>query len=241
MSTVSIIIIGDEILSGKFRDENTPWLIERCKFLKLKIKSITIIPDNIETIASSVLKESRTSQYVFTTGGVGPTHDDMTFEGIAKAFNVKLVRNKQLEELITSWFGTTVSPDTWKMAQIPDGSILIETDKGRPPQIVVNNVYIFPGVPKLLKRKFKAVEHLFEGGESFQNQLCFDVREAHIATRLRIIQEQYPNVDIGSYPRFDEEVSLIITVEAKTKVDLDLVSAVIRTEFQDFIVGNKES
>jgi molybdenum cofactor synthesis domain-containing protein len=241
VSTVSIIIIGDEILSGKFRDENTPWLIDRCKQLNLTVQSIRIIPDDLEIIARSVSEESTSSRYVFTTGGVGPTHDDMTFAGVAKAFNVKLVRNKRLEELIVSWFGELASADTWKMAEIPECAILIENTDRTPPQIVVNNVYIFPGVPKLLQRKFKSIENHFVGGESFHSKLSFNVRESRIATDLRLIQENHPQVDIGSYPRFDEEISLIITVEAATQSDVDMVSKIILEQFQDFVVGNSSS
>jgi molybdenum cofactor synthesis domain-containing protein len=241
MSTVSIIIIGNEILTGKFQDENTPWLIEQCKRLHLTIQTVRIIIDDIDTIAEVVSVESQRSKYVFTTGGVGPTHDDLTFAGVALAFGMELTRNKRLENLIRGWFGDrTISEDTLKMADIPSGARLLETRSGMAPQVIVNNVYIFPGIPKLLQRKFSSIEHNFTGKKSVHRKLGFRVIEATIATDLRLIQERFPNVDIGSYPRYGEDVSLIITVDGLIEEDVEQACRVIKTQFQDFEVGNKE-
>ena len=150
MSTASIIIIGDEILANKFTDENTPYLLTRCAELHLEVLSVQIIPDNLERIAKTVRLESKRSTYVFTTGGVGPTHDDMTFEGVAKAFDLPLERHPTLVGLIDQYDSVgPVKEAAYRMADVPKGTELIPTSRGFP-QIKVQNVFIFPGVPKKL-------------------------------------------------------------------------------------------
>ena len=239
MSTVSIIIIGNEILTGKFRDENTPWLIEQCKRLHLTIQTVRIIQDDVDTIAEVVAEESNRSTYVFTTGGVGPTHDDMTFDGVAKAFSMELVRNSRLEALISRWFGDRkISEDTMKMADIPSGSRLLDTTAGMAPQIVVRNVFVFPGIPKLLQRKFSAIEHHFTGKKTIRRSMGFSVIEATIATDLRLLQDKFSSVDIGSYPRYGEDVSLIITVDGDDEEDVQNACEAIEHQFREFRAGN---
>ena len=117
MSSVRIIIIGDEILSGKFVDENTPWLIQECNKNHLQITGISIIPDQIHTIASHVREASKNATYVITTGGVGPTHDDLTMKGIAKAFDTELVESPELAELIRAKVGENKA--AMRMARVP--------------------------------------------------------------------------------------------------------------------------
>ena len=241
MSTASIIIIGDEILSAKFRDENTPWLIDKCRSLHIAVRTVRIIQDDLQTIADVVAEESRLSTYVFTTGGVGPTHDDLTFLGIAKAFGMVLKRNERLKSLIHNWFGEQVSSDTLRMADIPDGARLIETKPGYPPQIVVHNVYPFPGIPKLLQRKFQAIEHTLSGVQMISRQVGFSVREVNVATELRQIQEAHNHVNIGSYPRFGEDISLIVTIEGRDQALVDAAYEQIQTTIAQFEGGNKDS
>ena len=167
MPTASIIIIGDEILANKFSDENTPYLLQRCASLHLEVLSVQIIPDSLSRIASAVKTESERSTYVFTTGGVGPTHDDMTFEGVAKAFQVPIERNQTLVSLIDQYDRMGPAKEAaYRMADIPQGAELIPTNRGFP-QIKVNNVFIFPGIPKLLRSKFSAIEHLLIGRRNF--------------------------------------------------------------------------
>lgn len=230
MTTASIIIIGDEILSGKFQDANTPWLIKRCTELHIKVQSVQIIPDEIERIASAVREESQRSQYVFTTGGVGPTHDDLTFLGIATAFGQKLKQNERLADLIRLWF-TNPSEDVFLMSMIPENARLLETNNKNFPQIVVKNVYIFPGVPKLLQRKFNRIADQLEGRRIFRDKVSFMLLETDVANRLRKIQDKNQDVSIGSYPRFDEEPSLILTVDGEDEGRVKEVTQVLKESF----------
>ena len=213
MSTASIIIIGDEILANKFRDENTPFLLDRCANLHLEVLSVQIIPDDLSRIATTVKTESERSTYVFTTGGVGPTHDDMTFEGVAKAFKVPVERHPTLVSLIDQYDRTIqVKEAAYRMADIPQGAELIPTNRGFP-QIKVNNVFIFPGIPNLLRAKFTAIEHLLVGRRKFHGKVYLNTHESPIARELSNAQNRNSDVDLGSYPRMGEVPSLILTIQ----------------------------
>ena len=237
MTTASIIIIGDEILSGKFQDENTPWLIERCAELNIKVQSVQIIPDKIERIASTVREESKRSQYVFTTGGVGPTHDDMTFLGVATAFGQKLKINEVLAGLIRVWFKNP-SKDAFLMAMIPEGSRLIPTTEKMFPQVVVENVYVFPGVPKLLKRKFNRIAGGLEGKLVYRDNIGLIADETDIAGVLRELQNQNMDVSLGSYPRYGEMPSLILTIDGDNDGRVQEVRTILYNTFQELYFTN---
>ena len=233
MSTASIIIIGDEILSNKFVDENTPYLLTKCAELNLQVQSVQIIPDTLERISTVVKEESERSTYVFTTGGVGPTHDDMTFEGVGRAFETPLHQHPELVELLKK-YGKSITPATLRMAEIPINSELLPTSRGFP-QIKVHNVFIFPGVPSLLKSKFEAIQHLLIGRQRFHSKVYLNASETDIAKELTDIQHQNPTVGLGSYPRFHEEPSLILTVEGFDETEVNSVHLILTNTFSAFI------
>ncbi len=232
MTTASIIIIGDEILSNKFQDENTPYLLTKCAEFNLKVLSVQIIPDTLDRIASAVQEESARSRYVFTTGGVGPTHDDMTFKGVAQAFNESLYRHPELVQLIDQY--SFANEATYRMAEVPSSTELLPTNRGFP-QIQVHNVFIFPGVPSLLRSKFEAIEHLLVGSIIHRTKIALNVRETDIALLLEDIQKQNPLVSIGSYPRFHETPSLILTLESDEVDDLLAVAKLLENAFKGYL------
>jgi len=233
MSTASIVIIGDEILGNKFVDENTPYLLQKCAELNLQVQSVQIIPDTLERISTTVGEEANRSTYVFTTGGVGPTHDDLTFEGVAKAFNVETFHHPELVALLQK-HGTKLTNASLRMAQVPIGTELLPTSRGFP-QVKINNVFIFPGVPSLLKAKFEAIEHLLVGRKKFHAKVYLDTHETVIAEKLTQIQESLHSVNLGSYPRFHEEPSLILTVEGFEQAALEQAQRILETEFREYL------
>ena len=235
MSTASIVIIGDEILSNKFMDENTPYLLAQCARLNLQVQSVQIIPDTLERISQTVREESERSTYVFTTGGVGPTHDDMTFEGVGKAFDVPLHQHPELVALLKK-YGKSITPATLRMAEIPINAELLPTTRGFP-QVKVENVFIFPGVPSLLRSKFEAIEHLLIGRKKFHAKVYLNASETDIAIDLTEIQHEYPNVSLGSYPRFHEVPNLILTVEGFEEASVNSVKEVLTTAFSTYAYG----
>ena len=235
MTTISIIIIGDEILTGKFVDKNTPWLINRCNELFLDINTIRIIKDDITTIAKVVKEESIDSDFVFTTGGVGPTHDDVTMKGVAKAFAMNIVQHPVLAKFISDKLPG--NEGALLMANIPEGAKLIMENVKYFPQVVVNNVFIFPGIPKLMQKKFDNVAHLFQGERKYLAKLTLQCRESEIALQLTAIQNQYNTVNIGSYPQFsDGKSTVILTVESTSEDEMVRVRDKLLSSFKKYLV-----
>ncbi|MBM76392.1 MAG: hypothetical protein CMK59_13385 [Proteobacteria bacterium] len=236
MSSISIVIIGDEILNGTFQDENTPWLIQRAKELHLKITTVRIISDGLDEIAQVVAEESKRSDYVITTGGVGPTHDDLTMAGIARAFDVELFEHPTLAELIRDKMGE--SSGALRMAQVPKNTVLWPSAPNFFPQIVVQNVIIFPGVPKLMKIKFNAIAERFVGTPLAKDRLFLNVREADIAEELTDLDKELSNVVIGSYPRFDGgPVKVILTIQGLEEAEVTKAKARLAIAFTQHLVA----
>ena len=234
MSTVRIIIIGDEILSGKFTDENTPWLIRICREHNLQITGIAIIPDDIDIIAQHVRDASGSATYVITTGGVGPTHDDKTIEAVAKAFDVPLIESKQLADLIGGY--AKGNKALLRMAIVPENYRLLDCEEGNFPQLVVENVYIFPGVPKFLQKKLSLIIHQWEGKKIHRTKVELTVRESLIAIELEKIQNDNTDVDIGSYPRYDaSEINTIITIDGENELRVHQTRDHIKASFQEWL------
>src|SRR5437762_5526546 len=151
--TAGIIVIGNEILSGKTRDENALYLVRELRDLGVDVRKISVIPDELNLISDEVRIFSKAYDYVFTTGGVGPTHDDLTMEGIAGAFGRDIHRHPELESVLRQYYRDDLHANL-RMADIPRGARLVGGKGTWFPVIAVENVYIFPGVPEILRRKF---------------------------------------------------------------------------------------
>ena len=145
MSTAGILIIGNEILSGKVQDENAPYLLRELRTLGVDVERVHVIPDEIECIAEEVGRFSKAFRYVITTGGVGPTHDDVTMEGVARAFGLKLVRHVEMEkQLRDALRGKEPNASQLKMTELPEGAKLVATKDLWFPLVTLQNVFIFP-------------------------------------------------------------------------------------------------
>jgi molybdenum cofactor synthesis domain-containing protein len=148
LTTAGIIIIGNEILSGKVRDVNSFYLASELRALGVDVRKVSVIPDEIETIGREALEFSRIYDFVFTSGGVGPTHDDVTMAGIAAGFGVDLVENNEIREFLRTRYKGELNSSIIKMTMVPDGSKFFCCENMRFPLISFNNIYIFPGIPK---------------------------------------------------------------------------------------------
>jgi len=230
MPTAAALIIGDEILSGKFEDENGPFLIARLRTLGCDLKRIVVLADDHEDIAGEVARCSTAYDFVITTGGVGPTHDDITLESISRAFGLALVLEPTLLEVLLD-YGLPDNGATRRMVHIPEGTELV-WERGLPyPVLVVRNVYVFPGVPKLMHAKFEHIAHRFAGEAVGTARLYVTQGETEIAQTLGQVQDAHPTVDIGSYPRWGEgPFRVIVTVESRDATAL--ASAVERLQEQ---------
>ena len=241
MPTAAAVIIGNEILTGKFQDENGPWLIGRCRSIGLDMIRVSIIDDTVASISDEVRRLSHLVDWVFTSGGVGPTHDDVTMSGIAAAFGVETKRNADLEALIRRHMGERVNEDALRMADIPDGSVLWQERSDRFPVVVCRNVIIFPGVPAYLQGKFDDIAHRLGGTPMVSQSLRTHLTEPELASTLREADLRWPHVAIGSYPRFDTQPrSVVITFDSRDNEALaacygwvdDTLSAIERSASQ---------
>lgn len=235
--TAAIVVIGDEILTGKYRDENSPWLIDRCRQLGLDLVRIAVVPDVIEQIAEEVDRCRKLADWVFTSGGVGPTHDDLTMSGIAHAFGVGLERRQELVDILTRRFGDALTDDALRMADLPVGADLWWDGEIFFPQVVVANVVIFPGVPGLLRMKFDAICDRLGGIPVHTARLRTSAAEAAIAHTLRLAQERWPQVRIGSYPRYETRPWTVVVILDSRQPDLlAACRAWLQTQLADQLV-----
>jgi molybdenum cofactor synthesis domain-containing protein len=220
--TAGIIIIGDEVLSGKFQDENSPFMAKQLREHGVDLRRISVIPDDIDEIAREVRAFSDLFDCVFTTGGIGPTHDDMTIEAISKGFGVRPVVDGYLRGLLEQKYGTALTPERLKMAQIPEGAELVKDETTFLPAIRIRNVYIFPGIPELLRKKFTAILKHFSDTPLSLRKVYVTEYESEIAPHLNEVVRQFPQVKIGSYPFIDtKDYRVMVTFEA---LDVELLN-----------------
>ncbi len=230
-TTAAILVIGDEILSGKVEDQNARLLIGELRELGVALRRILLIPDNVETVAAAVRELSAGFDHVFTSGGVGPTHDDVTLLGVARAFNKPIVRHPDLEQRLKSHFGDGADESKLRMADVPENAELLEMPDWRWPVLVCGNVYILPGVPELFRKKFLAMRERFRVAPFFAKAIYTQEDEFDIAEELRQVAEAHPAVAIGSYPNFSSpDYKVKLTLESKDKDALIAAVEVLLTK-----------
>ena len=208
MNNAIIIIIGNEILSGRTLDKNSNFIAKRCSDIGIDLKEIRVIPDNFKIIKSSVLKASKKCSNVFVTGGIGPTHDDITAEAIAKAFNRKLILNKRAKEILSAYYYKNdfeLNESRMKMAYIPSKATLILNPVSAAPGFKIHNVWVMAGVPSIMQAMFlNSVEpKLKKAKKVISRSVMINTPEGDIAKLLEKINEDFINVEIGSYPYFN--------------------------------------
>jgi molybdenum cofactor synthesis domain-containing protein len=220
--TAAIVVIGNEILTGKSEDKNASFLIGEMHGLGVALRRIVTIPDDVEVIAAAVRECAEQFDYVFTSGGVGPTHDDVTIEGVARAFGREVVRNPELETMLRGYFGDGIDPARLRMADTPEGSELIHQVDMRWPVLAMKNVYLLPGVPELFRKKFEAMRERFRAEPFHTHTIYTREDEFDIAPRLDEVAASHPDVDIGSYPTFTrDDYRVKITIESKEQAAID--------------------
>lgn len=200
--TASVIIIGNEILSGQTVDANLSFIAKHLSKLGIRVRDARIIPDHEQTIIDTVNHCRKHFTYVFTTGGIGPTHDDITSEAIAKAFGRAFVCNKEALDLIYSSAPCRGEKDARiRMAYMPEDVKLIENPVSQAPGFQIDNVFVLAGVPDIAQAMMKTLDNRLKNGHTFYTKtiLCLAF-ESMIANELRTIQARFPEVEIGSYP-----------------------------------------
>ncbi len=236
--SAAIIIIGDEILAGRIRDQNSPFLIKELSDQGVEVRYCLTIPDDVEVIAEVVKEYSAKVTWMFTAGGIGPTHDDITMEGIGKAFKTQIVSSPNLEKTIITAYGDRFRPEHLKMAKVPEGTELVCTQKPRFPVVQFRNIIILPGVPEFLKVLFLSVKDQFQGIKIPVREINLLTEEGIIASVLHTAIDRYPGVKIGSYPCFIKQGCIVkLVIEHQDSAELDKVVAFFEAEIGEFIQG----
>ena len=199
-----IVIIGNEILSGRTQDTNTSTISKWLNSLGIKVEEVRVIPDEEKIIVNTVNELRKKYDYIFTTGGIGPTHDDITASSISKAFNLKYGPHKEAMSLLEKYYKPgEFNEGRQKMAWMPTNANLIYNPTSGAPGFNVKNVFCLPGVPSILKSMLGDISHKLVGGEPILSQtINLRTVESEIAKSLSIVQDNNKDVDIGSYPFF---------------------------------------
>jgi molybdenum cofactor synthesis domain-containing protein len=227
--SAAVLVVGNEVLSAKVRDENGPYAAARLRELGVRLVALLTIPDRVDAIVEAVDRERRRVDWLFTSGGVGPTHDDVTVPAVARALGRPVTRHAALEAAIRAVHRRTTGlegvPDAaLRMADVPEGTRLV----GGPgfPVLVVENVVMLPGVPEFFRRQFDRFATSLSFPPFRLVSLYLSLGEDCFADALDAVAHDHPDVDIGSYPRFDgADHRVRITLEAK---DAERVRAALR-------------
>jgi len=226
-TTAAIVLIGNELLSGKFRDENAAWLAGRLRTLGVDLRRIVTVPDIEADIVDEVRKCAERYTHVFTSGGVGPTHDDITIDAIARAFDVPLVRDPTLEHILQTHFKDRLNAAHLRMANVPAGTTLQHGGSVAWPIVRFRNVIILPGVPEIFRAKFEIIASTFQSIAFHIRNLWLNSDEGEIAALLEDVERAF-GVQIGSYPRIDRADHRVrITVEARRQGPVDAAVAAL--------------
>ena len=220
----AILIIGNEILSGRTKDTNTSTIALWLNSLGVKVKEVRVIPDIEEIIIQSVNNLRKNNDYIFTTGGIGPTHDDITAQSISKAFSLKYEIHKEAYKILEGYYKPgEFNEGRQKMVWMPENANLILNPTSGAPGFNVENVFCLPGVPSILKSMLGGLKNKIIGGKPILN-LTISLRtvESEIANSLAEVQNKFLDVEIGSYPFFQAGklgVSIVIRSEDQLKID----------------------
>jgi molybdenum cofactor synthesis domain-containing protein len=200
--TACVIIIGNEILSGQTVDSNLSFISKRLITLGIQVKEARVIPDHEQTIIDVVNTCRKNHTYVFTTGGIGPTHDDITSQSVAKAFERPYVCNEEATKLIFSVVPSRGPNDSRiRMAYMPEGAVLINNPVSHAPGFQIENVFVLAGVPNIAHAMMETLDSRINNGKPIYTKVIHCIAyESVIADCLRDIQNAHPNVEIGSYP-----------------------------------------
>jgi molybdenum cofactor synthesis domain-containing protein len=239
--TAGLIVIGNELLSGKVVDTNSAFLAQQLRSLGVTLRRMVVIPDEVEIIGAEVQAMRATVDVLFTSGGVGPTHDDVTIAGVARGLGRPVVRHPTLERTLRDHFGDTINDAHLKLAEVVEGTELEYHGNRSFPTFRVENIYILPGIPEIFRDKVLALRPRFTSHPFHLRVVYSREGESSIAAHLNRTLEQFPDLLLGSYPTLnDPEYRVRITLESK---DLQYVeralaalltlmppSAVVRTE-----------
>lgn len=216
MHTSAIIVIGSEIISGRTQDLNVRFIAQKLDQRGIDLKEVRIIPDDESMIIEAVNALRLKYNYIFTTGGIGPTHDDITSVAIAKAFNLPLSRSSKIVEIIQRR-NPKAAEASYRMADLPEGATLIGNPVNQIPGFKIDNVYVFAGVPLIMQGMFSAIEEtLVKNLPTLSKTINCNLKESDLAEGLSNIQNKFKGVEVGSYP-YQIEAGWRVNVVVRSK------------------------
>jgi molybdenum cofactor synthesis domain-containing protein len=204
--TAALLVIGDEILSGRTRDENISYIASSLTCVGIALREVRVVADLEPEIVAAINELRPRFAYVFSTGGIGPTHDDVTTDAIAKAFGVGVKVDQGAVQAMRKIFNEAeLTPARLRMARIPEGAELVDNPISRAPGFMIENVIVMAGVPRIMQVMLDAVmPRLRKGRPLLSRSVRVDVPEGDVAPALAALQESHPDVQIGSYPFFEK-------------------------------------
>jgi len=228
--TAALLIIGNEILSGRTKDANLPFIAERLGDMGIRLSEVRVVPDVADEIIAAVNTLRKKYDYLFTTGGIGPTHDDITAGCVAAAFARKLIQNAEARQRLEErWAETGIEMNEarLRMANTPEGATLIDNPVSAAPGFQVENVFVMAGVPKIMQAMFGSLrERLVGGAPLLSRSIVCDLPEGQLASGLGALQSRHTDVDIGSYPSYAQSGFRVAVVLRHT--DCDVLDAVAK-------------
>lgn len=206
--TAAALIIGNEILSGRTLDKNTQYIGEKLTKAGIHLVEVRVVPDVEEKIVDALNTLRAKVDYVFTTGGIGPTHDDITASSIAKAFDVPVIQHPEAYEMLLAYYNgkkEELTEPRLKMAQTPEGATLLPNPVSGAPGFRTDNVFTMAGVPRIMQGMLDSIIPTLKGGPEIMSETIeANFQESVLAVGLGAVQDQFPTIDIGSYPQYRE-------------------------------------
>ncbi|HYD18870.1 MAG TPA: molybdopterin-binding protein [Patescibacteria group bacterium] len=242
--TAAVLVIGNEILSGSTQDINVAFIAKRLTQRGVRLLEVRVVPDIEAEIVDAVNALRKKFTYVFTTGGIGPTHDDITSASIAKAFSVAHVVAPEAKKRLEDYYknsGTEINEARLRMATLPAGSVLIDNPVSAAPGFHIGNVFVMAGVPKIMQAMFNHVDTMIEGGPLLHSiTVESNMKEGDIGKELGEIQKEFADIDIGSYPHMYQTPSLSIILRGTDEDHLHnaatRVKAMLRAKGEEPII-----
>ena len=229
--TAAALVIGNEILSGKIADTNTTLLARALFDLGIELRRVVVCPDEVATIGRELSELRAAHDLVFTSGGVGPTHDDVTIDGVAESFGRPVVRSVAVANMIRHHYGERATEAHLRMANMPEGGEMIRSSDAPWPTVVIENVFILPGVPEIFELKLADLHKRLDEGSEFHSQAVYTLcDEGEIASLLERIATAFPGVMVGSYIKWRAE-------DYRTKLTFDGSDPKAVAQAADMLIG----
>jgi molybdenum cofactor synthesis domain-containing protein len=224
------VIIGNEVLTAKVVDANGPHLIRRLREVGIPLRSLEIVPDEVDVIVEAVARARLRAKYVFTSGGIGPTHDDVTVRAVALAMGRKVVRLPEMVELIREKAVDKLTVEGLRLADAPEGAVLIPQPGSWYPVLTVEDMFLLPGVPQLFRSQLEAVLARLSGTPVHLRVLYLNQGESAVAAVLDRVALDMPHVAIGSYPMFDRSLDYLVKVTVESEDTAAVETALARLQ-----------